>query len=122
MTAPEPTFILQNLLIWLVPYGAYFLGIVIRKRALPGENSPALKQQLLLGIPVGLVVVSPFLTLLRHVMATDVAAYLFNLGLIVEHGMLVQETFTIHLQKLLTKTTERPLDMPPATPPATPTP
>jgi hypothetical protein len=100
MTAQEPNFVVQNILLWVVPYLAYFLGIFIRKIVLPGANSPILSHQFLLGIPVGLVIVSPFLTFLRSAMSSDVPIYLFNIGIIIEHGMLVQETATNHLKKL----------------------
>ncbi len=103
MTAPEPSFFWQNLAIWVVPYAAYFVGIWIRKAALPGVNSPPLTHQLLLGVPVGLVVVSPFVAVLRVAMSADVTAYLFNIGIVIEHGMLLQETATLHLKKLVGK-------------------
>lgn len=100
MTVQEPSFLMQNILVWVVPYFAYFLGIFIRKTVLPGANSPILTHQLLLGIPIGLVIVSPFLMFLQSAMSSDVPVYLFNIGIIVEHGMLVQETATTHLKKL----------------------
>lgn len=100
MTVQEPNFLMQNIFLWVVPYFAYFLGIFIRKTVLPGANSPVLTHQLLLGIPIGLVIVSPFLTFLRSAMSSDVPVYLFNIGIIIEHGMLVQETATNHLKKL----------------------
>ena len=83
-----------------VPFGAYFIGIIIRKVALPGENSPKLSQQLLLGIPFSLVIISPLLIVFQSA-ATDVSAYLFTLGIIVEHGMIVNETAAKHLQALI---------------------
>ncbi|MBU0702130.1 hypothetical protein KKE26_12710 [bacterium] len=100
MTVVEPSFLMQNIFVWFVPYFAYFLGIFIRKTVLPGANSPILTHQLLLGIPIGLVIVSPFLMFLRSAMSSDVPVYLFNIGIIIEHGMVVQETATIHLKKL----------------------
>jgi CDP-diglyceride synthetase len=106
MTVQEPSFLMQNIFIWVVPYFAYFFGIIIRKTVLPGSNSPILAHQLLLGIPIGLVIVSPFLMFLRSAMSSDVPVYLFNIGIIIEHGMLVQETATNHLKKL---TQRRPI-------------
>jgi hypothetical protein len=76
------------------------LGIVIRKVSMPGPNSPSLLRQLLLGLPVSLVIVSPTLALFRLAHETDLGAYLLAVGIIIEHGMLVQETATRHLQTL----------------------
>lgn len=100
MTVQEPNLLWQNLAIWIVPFIAYFLGICIRKFTLPGQSSPPLRHQLSLGVPMALVIVSPILTIMRSSMSADVAVYLFNLGIIIEHGMLVQETATDHLTKL----------------------
>lgn len=100
MTVPEPNLLWQNVAVWILPFVAYFVGICIRKIALPGQNSPPLPHQLLLGVPVALVLISPLLTLMRSSMSADVTVYLFNLGIIIEHGMLVQETATNQVRKL----------------------
>lgn len=100
MTLQEPNLLWQNLAIWVVPFIAYFLGICIRKITFPGQSSPSLQHQLLLGVPVALVIVSPILTIMKSSMSADVTVYLFNLGIVIEHGMLVQETATNHLTKL----------------------
>src|ERR1043165_8391985 len=100
MPVNEPNLVLQSLAIWGVPFVAYFLGIIIRKVALPGSRSPSLLHQCLLGVPVGLVIVSPTLALVRTAITTDIGAYLFTLGILIEHGMLVQETATKQLQAL----------------------
>lgn len=102
MTVQEPNYLWQNLAMWVIPYFAYFLGIYIRKKVLSGADSPALKHQFLLGIPVCLVIVTPFLALLRSAMGSDTTVYLFNIGIIIEHGMLVQETANNQLDKLRT--------------------
>lgn len=99
--AQEPALVLQSLAIWGVPFVAFFLGIVIRKVVFPGADSPPLVHQCLLGLPVGLVIVSPSLAVLRTAIATDVSAYLFAVGVIIEHGMLVQETATKQMSALL---------------------
>lgn len=95
----EPNFLVQIVAVWVLPYIAYFTGMYIRKKVLPGPKSPSLSHQVLLGIPVSLIVVSPLLTSLRHVISTDLSAYLINMGIIVEHGMLLQETLTRHLMQ-----------------------
>ncbi len=48
----------------LVGFGAYYIGVIIRKIAMPGNDSPKLLHQLLLGLPVSLVVVTPLLGIL----------------------------------------------------------
>jgi hypothetical protein len=86
----------------LIPFVAYYLGIVIRKKALPSRDSASLPSQLLLGIPVSLIVATPFVPILRSAFATsDPMAYLVTVGIAMEHGMVVPETVTGHLRQLL---------------------
>ncbi|MEY2559087.1 MAG: hypothetical protein QOE34_2512 [Verrucomicrobiota bacterium] len=92
---------LQNLLILACPFLAFFAGIVIRKVALPGRNSPPMYQQLLLGIPICLIVISPLLPLLQSSASTsNFTVFLVTVGIIMEHGMIVPETATDQLNKL----------------------
>ena len=83
-----------------VPFAAFFVGIIVRKLALPGPNSPTLRRQILLGVPVSLVIVSPVLTVFDESMHNP-SAYLLTVGIIMEHGMLVTETAAKHLQNLI---------------------
>ena len=84
----EPNYLLQNVLLLVVPFGAYFVGILIKGYALPGKSKNSVGSQVLLGIPVSLVVVSPLLvTVIPNV--SNVPGYLLTLGIIMEHGMLV---------------------------------
>ena len=83
-----------------VPFLAYFAGIIIRKLALPSAKSPPLWQQLLLGIPLALVIVSPLLAVLRKTVTADIPTFLVTVGVIIEHGMLVNETAVKHLKQL----------------------
>ena len=83
-----------------VPFAAFFVGIIVRKMALPGPNSPPLRCQMLLGVPVSLVIVSPLLTVFGEAIH-DPSAYLLTVGIIMEHGMLVTETAVKHLQNLI---------------------
>ena len=87
-------------LVWVVPYLGYYLGIIIRIIALARPDSPALLKQLLMGIPVCLVVVSPMIVTL-HQSLNNFAIYLFTIGVIIEHGMVMHETLTRHLDKLV---------------------
>jgi len=95
----EPNYFLANLFGWGAPFVCYYLGIIIRKVVLPGASSPPLSHQFLLGIPVSLVVVSPLLPVVAAAYS-DVPALLLTLGIVIEHGMLVNETATTHLKKL----------------------
>lgn len=96
-----PNYIANNILIFVLSFGSYYLGIFIRKKAMPGSNSPPLKYQFLLGIPVSLLVVSAFIPIIRATLTDWVL--LFTLGLIMEQGMLLNETLT---KKILIERTQ----------------
>ena len=96
----EPNYSTTNFLVFVLPFAAYYLGILIRKVTLSGANSPRISHQLLLGIPVSLIVVTPLIPVLN---SGDLIAYLVTLGIIMEHGMLVNETATHHLKNLLAR-------------------
>jgi hypothetical protein len=95
----EPDYFLQNIMALIIPFCCYYLGIVIRKVVIPGKMSPPLLHQFLLGIPVSLVVVSPMLPVLAKTYS-EIPGLCVTLGIIIEHGMLVNETATQHLSKL----------------------
>ena len=94
----EPNYLLTNILLLVFPFGAYYVGIMIRYRL--GRNSTSsLGEQLLLGIPVSLVVVSTLLvTVIPNV--STVPSYLLTLGIVMEQGMLVNETAVSQLKSL----------------------
>jgi hypothetical protein len=96
-------FAIQYLAEYGLPFVAYFVGIIIRKVVLPAADSPPLGHQCLLGVPISLVIVSPSLKILHNAINSDVGAYLFAIGIIMEHGMIVQETASKHLRNLLRK-------------------
>jgi hypothetical protein len=81
---------------------AYYIGITIKKIAFPRDASPKLRHQYLFGVPVALIVVSPMLPVFRSTISNDISAYLIAIGIVIEHGMLVQESITIHLKARLT--------------------
>jgi len=85
--------LLYNLFVGGVPFLSYFFGILVRKVVFPGQQSPSLLHQLLLGIPVSLIVVSPLLPVLAAT-KTNLGGFLVTLGIIMEHGMIVNETAT----------------------------
>lgn len=96
----EPTSYV-NLVVFGLSFACYFLGIFIRKKCLPQANSPALQKQLLLGIPVSFIVVPPLLLLMQKNFTMEgLPSFLVVLGIIIEHGMIVNETAVKHLEKL----------------------
>ena len=101
---PEPNNLLEIIAVWVVPFIAYFLGVYIRKKSFPSKNSPPLMSQFLLAIPVCLVVVSPLIAALKTSFGAHVPTYLFTLGIIIEHGMILHETATKHLNERLAGT------------------
>jgi len=106
----EPNYFLVNAVIIALPFTAYYLGIFIRRFAMPGPATPksTLACQCLLGIPVSLVVVSPFVPILSAT-ASNVPGYLLTLGVIMEHGMVLNETVVSHLQDRLKSLSNAPL-------------
>ncbi|MCP3926985.1 MAG: hypothetical protein GY714_30880 [Desulfobacterales bacterium] len=103
----EPNYDLLNIAIGTIPFLCYFAGICIRKVVLPGPDSPPLSHQLLIGIPMSLAIVCPFIPILKSSLG-DFSALGITLGVIIEHGMLINETATNRLKKLgqnLQKTT-----------------
>jgi hypothetical protein len=96
----EPNYTLANVVGLGLPFVCYYLGIYIRKVVMPGKNSPPLSHQFLLGVPISLVVVSPMLPVLTAAYS-NVPAFLVTLGILMEHGMLVNETATSKLKKLV---------------------
>ena len=95
----EPNYSLPNMLNVAVPFGAYYVGIMIRRFAFPGDFTSTLGCQILLGIPVSLVVVSTLLmTVLPNI--SNVPSYLLMLGIVMEQGMVVNETVLSHLTAL----------------------
>lgn len=83
-------------LIWILPFLAYYLGIVIRKYAWSDKNSPSLMRQFLMAIPICLVVVAPLIKTLDSggQLSQHFSGYLFTIGIIIEHGMLMQKKIT----------------------------
>lgn len=100
---PEPNSWFMVIAVWGVPFLAYFLGIYIRKAVFPGDGSPDLRDQLLLGIPVCLVVVSPMISALHESFGSHGPTYLFTVGIIMEHGMVVHETAAKQVKKQIEK-------------------
>lgn len=91
----EPNYLLTNILL-VLPFGAYYVGILIRYK-LWGNPTSSLGNQFLLGIPASLVVVSPLLvTVIPNL--SNVPAYILTLGIVMEHGMVVNETVMSRLK------------------------
>lgn len=92
----------ELLMVWFVPYLAYFFGIAIRKYALPIPNGLSIGKLLALGIPVCLIIVSPIIGAIRESFYVNLATYLFTVGIIMEHGFLVHETAVNRLKRAFT--------------------
>ncbi len=90
--------ILDVVAIWGTSFIAYFVGIVIRKVALPGQGSPPLSCQVLLGIPISLVNVPAFVAPLVLSNSLGLVPFLVTLGTLMENGMIVVETATKMLE------------------------
>src|SRR5262245_52266827 len=91
-------------LICALAFGSYYSGILIRFYGLPGANSLPLKRQLLLGVPVSIGVVTPLVTILAAALRgsqQDPVSLLGVLGIIMEHGMVFNETLTKRLHDLV---------------------
>lgn len=95
-----PDYTAENISLVLLAFAAYFIGIVIRKKVFPGQNSSPLSHQCLLGIPVSLIVVGTFYPIIQAAQ-TGLATLFITFGIIIEHGMIVQETVTFHLKRIL---------------------
>ncbi len=95
----EPNYLLTNFLILGLPFAAYYLGILIRRFAFPDDFTSTLGCQFLLGIPVSLVVVSPLLVAVIPNIS-NVPGYLLTIGLVMEQGMVLNETVVSRLKNL----------------------
>ena len=84
----EP-FLIQILLLCILPFAAYYLGVFIRKRVFPSENSPPLG----LAIPLSILVISPLLVTIGPALnsANSVVGYMVTIGVIIEHGIFMNE-------------------------------
>lgn len=104
----EPDYPLTNIVILVAPFFCYYIGICIRKRVFPGKDSPPLLDQFLLGIPCSLLVVCPLLPVLRSAFG-DFSALGVTLAVIMEHGMIVNETATSRIKRLAQQVSTRGL-------------
>lgn len=89
----------QNAVVAIAPFLGYFLGVVLRRVAFPGKQSLPLGRQIVLGIPVALVVFAVFSPAL-HMTSSNLMGFLMTIGLLIEHGMLLNEPVTYRLSRL----------------------
>lgn len=94
---------MEELITWAIGVFAYYLGIIIRKLVMPGRDAPPLSKQFLLGIPFSIAAVALF----SNTMQTAVQNSTFSLttlfvtfGLIIEHGMILNEAAIKRIQEL----------------------
>lgn len=100
-TLPEKLAGDSILFVWILPFAAYFLGILIRKIVFPNTSDLSLVHLFLLGIPVCLIIVSPLIYSLQAAFKDNLPSYLFTIGVIIEHGMVVHETAAKRLKEQL---------------------
>ena len=86
----DPSYLLMNVAITVVPFACYYFGIAVRKVVLPGRHSAPWSHQLLLGVPLSMTVVGPLMPVLGKSIG-DLSALLVTLGIIIEHGMVLNE-------------------------------
>lgn len=82
-----------NFLIWGIPYLAYFLGIIIRKKVSPSEDSPKLSKQLWAGIPAAVGVVLAYNNLFEDALVS-MKSYISLMYVIMQQGMFSHEKAT----------------------------
>jgi hypothetical protein len=97
----EWKYLWHNILLAVLPFLGYFLGVIIRRVTVPGRYSLSLGLQLFLGVPVALIVIAAFLPVL-HLTKANLAGFLVIVAALVEHGMLVNEPATYYLRRLFT--------------------
>jgi hypothetical protein len=97
----EWKYLWHNILLAVLPFLGYFLGVIIRRVTVPGRYSLSLGLQFLFGIPVALLVFAAFLPVL-HLTKSNLAGFLVAVVALVEHGMLVNEPATYHLKRFFT--------------------
>jgi len=93
----EPNYTVANIMLLVLPFGAYYVGILIRRYALPGESTSTLICQFLLGIPMSIAVVTAILATVKPNTA-NALGYLSTLGIIMEHGMVLNEAVISRLK------------------------
>jgi hypothetical protein len=108
MVMGEPSVLLESVKFYLLCYAAYFIGIVIRNLSFPDAASPPLKKLLLLGVPICLTVITSAVASLEKTITTP-AAYLYTIGIVMEHGMIVHETVISRVAEAV----KRPSSSPP---------
>ncbi|ABC30301.1 hypothetical protein HCH_03559 [Hahella chejuensis KCTC 2396] len=86
-------FITQMVLLGVIPFAAYFLGVYIRITVFPSPQSLVMKHQFLVAIPLSVMVIAPLIVTLGQAItdAENLSAYLITIGVIIEHGLFMNE-------------------------------
>ena len=87
--------------VYIVPFAAYVVGIVVRNLYLPEPASPSLRSLMILGLPIYLVVVCPILMTAEQNLVNLGYGYLLTIGIVMEHGMIVHETAISRISQLI---------------------
>jgi hypothetical protein len=91
---------LHNVLALTILFGAYFVGIVVRRVALPAPDSPSLGRLLLLGVPGSMLAVGGLGSLVLKLDDFDIMRLIAAAAAIMEHGMIVHESALKTIQQL----------------------
>ncbi|MEQ8335143.1 hypothetical protein [Nisaea sp.] len=84
--------------IWILPIVFYYLGILIRRYVFPSDDDMEIKKQFVLGFFVGGTVLFVMTDVLQAALqntnsrADSWTAYLVGLFVMLEHGLIVQES------------------------------
>jgi uncharacterized membrane protein len=86
-------------LLGILPFCAYFLGVIIRTTTFPAQKSLKLWQQLLIAIPLSILIVAPLIKILGNAISDDWPGYLLTIGIIIEHGMFMNEALATKIEE-----------------------
>ncbi len=106
-----PNYMLSNILVLVLGFGCYFLGILVRCKGFPGPKTPRLSQQLWMSILVAPLTLGAMVPVIQASM-TSLGSALLMIGLIIEQGAVVNETATAVFQQAM----QGRGSIPPATP------
>ncbi len=104
-------FTIESLTVISVSFGAYFLGIFLRFIALPGKDPMPLGRQYAIGFVLSFAIVTPFLVIMRIAFfgsETNAATALATIGIILEHGFVMNDTWTRKIDEMINRDTQSP--------------
>lgn len=93
----EASLIYQVFLLGFILFFAYYPGVYIQKAVFPSANSPILKHQFLIAIPLSVAIVAPLLAMIGTAItdAKSISGYFVTIGIIIEHGLFMNEVIAL---------------------------